>query len=131
MRLSCYLSPLIPALLCPKMTSASIDPAVSYSTYLAPYHASLDPEYPPVPDSYIVMLRDGYKLEDHFAFIGIDLSQTEGFMRINTISAYAGKFSKETVHEKIRRDPGVKLVEEDKPAYLIDELMDCSSLSPS
>ena len=120
MRLTDCLSSVLITLLLLTMTSASIAPAISYSTYLAPYYGSSDPEYPVIPDSYIVMLHTGYKMEDHFAFIGIDLSQSEDFFRIDSVSAYCGTFSKEIVHEKIRRDPGVKLVEENQPVYLIE-----------
>ncbi|KAF2238460.1 hypothetical protein EV356DRAFT_309687 [Viridothelium virens] len=120
-RIHCWRVSLINSFLIFRMVLSSITPAVSYSTYRAPYHPSSDPtRFPAIPDYYIVKLREGHELEDHFAYIGLDLSSMQEFGRIDGLSSYYGKFSYKVVHEKIRRDPGVLYVEEDTPVHLID-----------
>jgi hypothetical protein len=65
-----------------------------------------------IPDSYGVLFRETYTLEEHFAFIGQNLSESARcFDHIRLINAYHVYLDNYTLHEIVRRDPGVELVE--------------------
>ncbi len=68
-----------------------------------------------VADSYIVTLKKDYKLEDHFAKIGVDLRQTaKTFFYMDLINTYAFTLpNSNIVQDKIRFDTGVDVVEQD------------------
>ena len=65
-----------------------------------------------IENQYYVYLTQNYTLDKHFEFISQDLSKSPGFEDISWGNAYLVKADNWTVHEKIRRDPGVKQVEE-------------------
>jgi hypothetical protein len=60
------------------------------------------------------MLHEGHTLEVHFERIGMDLSNSSDiFAPIETINGYRARLNEHTVHNLVRYDPGVKLVEHD------------------
>jgi hypothetical protein len=82
------------------------------SQYRAPYR-QIDPERT-VPDDYGVLLRDGYTLEQHFEFLGQNLSETaRDFRYFRSFNSYHAVLDSEFLHERVRSDPGVYLVEHD------------------
>lgn len=65
-----------------------------------------------IPDEYFVHLHANHTIESHFQFIGKDLaSEAEKFHPIKYINAYTVRLDSYTIHNLIRSDPGVKLVE--------------------
>ncbi|KAK3332695.1 hypothetical protein B0T19DRAFT_109552 [Cercophora scortea] len=70
-------------------------------------------------DAYIVKLKPGYTLEDHFAHIGQDLQKpAQRFFWFGGLNSHFFKMPDafQIVQEKIRFDPGVKVV---KPDFII------------
>jgi hypothetical protein len=67
-----------------------------------------------VPDSYGVFLKDGYTLDQHFKFIGVDLgSVAKNCHFFYLLNGYACEIADASiVQDKIRRDPGVQSVEQ-------------------
>lgn len=58
------------------------------------------------------MLYDGCTINDHFNQTGVDLSKTALlFAPITTINGYRARLDNHTLHEIVRFDPNVKLVE--------------------
>ena len=72
-----------------------------------------------IPDEYIVYFKPDYTLEQHFETIGKDLSTSRGFVDMDFLPGYIAPIDDETLNEKVRRDPGVRLVENDHKAELI------------
>lgn len=73
-----------------------------------------------VKDTYIVTLYNNYTLEEHFTFIGKDLSQSsKKFFSLPGIDAYLADIDEYTLHELIRYDPGVRRVDHDHYVYPI------------
>ena len=67
-----------------------------------------------IEDSFLVMLRPGHTTTDHFKHIGQNLSETaDDFGRIDSINGYRVQIDPHTMHNIIRNDPGVLLVEQD------------------
>ncbi|KAL9111316.1 MAG: hypothetical protein Q9227_004193 [Pyrenula ochraceoflavens] len=69
-------------------------------------------EYDLVPNEYIVILHQNHTLQAHFSQVGINLSNTSGFMEIEIIHGYLAHLEDATVQSLIRFDPGVILVEQ-------------------
>ncbi|KAI9709479.1 MAG: Suppressor of the cold-sensitive snRNP biogenesis mutant brr1-1 [Bogoriella megaspora] len=84
---------------------------------LAPYNRN-DPSRL-VPDTYIVVLRDGHTFDDHFRRIGVHIpSVAEKYVAWDIINGYHAIMNESLVHDIIRTDPGVLYVEHDQ--YLDD-----------
>lgn len=67
-----------------------------------------------VQNEYIVYLRETASLESHFEWIGMDLSMTRPMFRtLRAVNAYRADLSDDLVHNLIRFDPGVSVVEPD------------------
>jgi hypothetical protein len=66
-----------------------------------------------IENEYIVVLHDNHTLEDHFGFIGTNLSNNENFKHLESFNIYRVGLGNETLlHEMIRYDPGVRSVEQ-------------------
>lgn len=97
-----------------------------------PYH--LPHDRPPIKDEYIVRLREGYSIDEHFGFLGKNLSQhATKFSHLQAVNSYTitideqtmhnGRFRKDmnkatqslTWHIEIRYDPGVERVSPNMP----------------
>lgn len=88
-----------------------------YSNHSAPYYISGQAKL--VDDQYLVFLRDGHSIKDHFNAVGFDLSKNSSkFYRLDALNAYQARLDSYTVHEMIRHDPGVKFVDHD--SYMAD-----------
>jgi len=67
-----------------------------------------------VKDTYIIRFHDNHTLAEHFDAIGQNLSETASmFYDMNLLNGYHAELSEDTVHEMVRYDPGVRLVEHD------------------
>lgn len=66
-----------------------------------------------VTDRYLVSLKDGHTLSDHWEAIGQDLSKDgEDFQYMEAINVYGVTLSDEdVVHSAVRSDTGVEVVE--------------------
>ncbi|KAF2804002.1 uncharacterized protein BDZ99DRAFT_157646 [Mytilinidion resinicola] len=62
-------------------------------------------------DEYIVLLRPGYTIEADCECIGRDLQKDRSFHHLDSINGYTAQLNSNTVHDLIRNDPGVRLVE--------------------
>ncbi|PSN68270.1 subtilisin-like protein [Corynespora cassiicola Philippines] len=79
----------------------------------APYHNDFETDL--VDDEYIVRLEKNYKMAQHYEFVGRNLSETEPmFHPLGTINGYFIRTDRETMHDLVRRDPGVKNVEHNR-----------------
>ncbi|KAF2236870.1 subtilisin-like protein [Viridothelium virens] len=64
-----------------------------------------------VPDHYIVRLTQGYTLQQHYGFCGVNLSQTcPGFKAFPSLRSYRAQLDNNTLHV-VRTDPGVEYIE--------------------
>lgn len=66
-----------------------------------------------VHDKYFVKLDTGHSLDDHFSFIGQNLSLQAGFDHFDGINVYVAEIDPATLHSRVRYDPGVMSVEQD------------------
>jgi hypothetical protein len=84
----------------------------------APVVFSVADEFKAVPDRYLVSLEAGYTLAEHWEAIGRDLSREgEDFRYLESINVYVATIhDADIVHEGIRTDTKVKLVESMCPA---------------
>jgi hypothetical protein len=65
-----------------------------------------------VPDEFVVKLRDGHTLEDHFENIGLNISKVaQMFSPMELINSYRCRIDSNIMHDLIRHDPGVQHVE--------------------
>jgi hypothetical protein len=80
--------------------------------YQARYH---NPEgFNEIDDEYIVLLYPNHTLSAHFQAIGIDLEHdknTKSFHPLDLINGYAAVLDNHTLHNIVRLDPGVEVVE--------------------
>ncbi len=76
--------------------------------YQAPYHAY----EPSVPGVFLVSFRPGYTLAEHSAYLGGDLKLRNQFQ-----SGYCAVLDDQTV-DAVRRDPGVKYIEDNTSGEL-------------
>ncbi|KAF2247402.1 hypothetical protein BU26DRAFT_566386 [Trematosphaeria pertusa] len=73
-----------------------------------PYHKGGTAREPLLKDEYTVELNPGYTLEEHYDFIGFDLSaKAKKFDVKNRLNMYGVKIDEDTMHNIIRYDPGV------------------------
>ena len=85
------------------------------ATRPAVYHRFEATHEPLIKDEYLVMLHDDHPLEDHFAFIGTNLSETASdFHPYSNINGYCVRVDERTMHDHIRYDPGVRLVDHNR-----------------
>jgi hypothetical protein len=76
----------------------------------SPYN-EIDPERK-VPDEYRILFHQDYTLEEHFEHIGQNLSETaEHFHAFANINGYRARLPYDVLHDRIRLDPGVEIVE--------------------
>lgn len=88
-----------------KMPAVPPSPAAfSQTTYEAPYVQSHRPT-----GSYLVFFHAFYTVEDHFEFIGSEFPCIEW----HVIKGYAARLNEASL-EAVRRDPGVRRVEDDE-----------------
>lgn len=67
-----------------------------------------------IPDEYAVVLHKNSTYEDHFNFIGVNLSESASlFKKIASINGYRAKLDLDLVQRIIRCDPNVRYVEHD------------------
>lgn len=79
----------------------------------APYHNDFETDL--VDDEYIVRLEKNYTMAQHYEFVGRNLNETEPmFHPLDTINAYFIRTDRETMHDLVRRDPGVENVEHNR-----------------
>jgi len=77
----------------------------------APYHRSGSNL---IEDTYLVRFRKGHTLEDHYKFLGRNISENATlFKNLPIIGGYHARLDAYTVHDLIRYDPGVSLVYHD------------------
>lgn len=62
-----------------------------------------------IEGEYVVHFHEGHDLDKHFAHIGKSLGDGEGLHIHNWLPGYRATLDDHTVHELVRRDPGVKL----------------------
>lgn len=81
-----------------------------------------------VPDSFIVVLRRRYGLEDHFEWIGLDL-RTVGldFRPLRAINGYRVRLTWNCIHQLIIFDPHVDRILQDARVVLVPSNSDSSS----
>jgi hypothetical protein len=70
------------------------------------------------PNEYLVTFYKNHTLEQHFRFIGQDMSSSLKFERGSR--GYQATMDDKTRDEKVRRDPGVRAVEANRPLYAIE-----------
>lgn len=77
------------------------------------YHVPSGPSSTLVDDSYIVMFADDHSLQDHYTNTGVNISaEAESFSWFRHLNGYRAVIKNTTlVHELVRKDPGVLLVE--------------------
>lgn len=71
------------------------------------------------------MFHENHTHEQHFDFIGRDLSELDEYEALGY--GYTMNLSDSTLRENVRRDPGVMLLEANRYAHLVDS----GWLSPS
>ncbi|KAF2717002.1 subtilisin-like protein [Polychaeton citri CBS 116435] len=64
-----------------------------------------------IRDQYIVHFHPEHSLELHKAHVGHDISLKKGFKHLSWLPGYQAIMDNHTFHELVRRDPGVKFVE--------------------
>ena len=95
---------------------AACSPLASRATeYLAPLHG-IDHEES-IRSEYVVVFQPGYTLEEHFNTIGRNFSTSARFAKFGF--GYRANLDDETRDNLVRRDPGVRVVESNKPVHLI------------
>jgi hypothetical protein len=63
---------------------------------------------PLLKDEYVVELNPGYTIQEHYDFVGFDLSaKAKNFDFKNRLNMYGVKIDENTMHNIIRYDPGV------------------------
>ncbi|KAK3718636.1 serine protease [Vermiconidia calcicola] len=67
---------------------------------------------------YVVIFHKNYTLEQHFETIGRNFSESEGFTKFGF--GYTASLDDTTLHDLVRHDPGVRLVETSREVHLID-----------
>lgn len=72
------------------------------------------------PDEYLVYFNSDHTLEQHFDFIGQNLTSSPHFLRYPF--GYQATMDSKTRDELVRRDPGVDLLETNRPIYAIEPL---------
>lgn len=96
--------------------------ASSTSAFLAPRSTTQAPYFVPdshlAPDQYVVRFHPNHTLEDHFINIGMDVRQfAVMFMEMPGANAYlfaVAQGNSSSIHEHIRHDPGVRVVQHDQ-----------------
>ena len=71
-----------------------------------------------IPGEYIVLFHGNHTLEQHFQTIGRNFSESEGFNEFGY--GYTASLDDTTLHDLVRHDQRVKLVETSREVYLID-----------
>jgi hypothetical protein len=111
------MQPILPflALLVPLCSARSIR-----RTSPCPFHGDTGhPDEQLIEDEYVVMLHQGYSLDDHFAFIGQDFSKTaREFSPMPRLNAYTVKIDAVAIHDTVRYDPGVHSVSQNRRVKL-------------
>jgi hypothetical protein len=94
--------------------SSSSDTAPSSNDQLA-FQAPLAgiAAYSKYPGEYIVTLHKNHTLDQHFRNIGQNLTLSQNFRQYSF--SYQATMNNETRDERVRRDPGVRLVEVNAP----------------
>jgi hypothetical protein len=78
------------------------------------YRETDNPLEPIIEGSYSVKLRPGYTLEEHFKFVGYNLStQATMFDYMKSINTYRLNIDENTMHNIIRYDHGVQRIFQD------------------
>lgn len=84
---------------------------------MAPIHG--DGSEGAIQDRYIIFFQPKHGLAQHFEAIGQDLSSTHDFMRLDWLPGYAANMDRETLDDRVRQDPGVRMVEVSQSVSLI------------
>ena len=82
-----------------------------------------------IPGEYIVHLRKGHTLEEHLKTIGKNFSDQERFRRHDFLPGYTAQVDDDTLHNQIRKDPAVLLVEKNRRVKLISPINRASESS--
>ena len=69
---------------------------------------------------YIVHFEPNHTLSRHQEFIGRNLSFSEDLYELRWLPGYSAQLDEHTLHELVRRDPGVRLVENNLRKHLIE-----------
>jgi hypothetical protein len=68
-----------------------------------------------IADTYLIKLHKERTLADHFNFIGENLNETARyFYYLETIHSYRVTLHRDTLHNRVRSDPGVQRVSHDR-----------------
>ncbi|KAK4497740.1 hypothetical protein PRZ48_010393 [Zasmidium cellare] len=87
------------------------------TSYLAAFNQSNEDNV--IPDRYIVHFHANHTLDDHFAFIRRNLTaEDDKFDHMEFLPGYCTLLNNDTLHNFVRTDPGVKLVEHDSWGYI-------------
>ena len=73
-----------------------------------------------IPNEYIVMFQPGHTLEQHYEAIGKNFSDSPRFHNLDFLPGYAAPMDDDTLHELVRQDPGVLLVDTNRRVHLIE-----------
>jgi hypothetical protein len=109
--------PILTLLSCSGVLSLSSE----HGGYLAPLEG-MD-NHDKYPDEYVVIFHKNHTLEQHSDTIGYNVSSLPGFSRYGF--GYGAIMDDKIRDERVRRDPGVRMVETDGPVYAIrpDEMV--------
>lgn len=89
-----------------------------------PYHQP-DPDRL-VPNRYLVLFHDSHTLDDHLSNTGLNLQQDPNyaFSSVRLINGYHATLNESILHDVVRFDPGVKLVEHTTFSPPLDDPID-------
>lgn len=73
-----------------------------------------------IEDEYIVHFHDGYNLDSHEAFTGFAVHSQPSFLNMGFLPGYNARLSYRQVHDIVRSDPGVKMVEHNQRVAFMD-----------
>ncbi|KAK5174880.1 uncharacterized protein LTR77_000016 [Saxophila tyrrhenica] len=91
-------------------------PAPSTKGYLAPLYGIDDVDK--MRDEYIVVFQPGHNIEQHFEAIGKSLTRSARFRRYGY--GYGAILDDDTRDSLVRRDPGVRVVDVNRPIYFVE-----------
>jgi hypothetical protein len=87
-----------------------------HGSYLAPLEGMNN--HDKYSDEYLVTFHENYTLEQHFDTIGENLLSLPEFRRYGY--GYGAIMNNKTRDERVRRDPGVRMVETEGPGYAVE-----------
>ena len=98
----------------------------SANDFIAPLEGTENDEA--IRNEYVVIFQPGYTLQQHYETIGRNLSNSARFVKFSF--GYRANLDDKTRDEQVRRDPGVRMVETNRPVHLV-EPVDSTDVEPS